>query len=267
MANVSAILMAWKCSELLEKCYCIEQCQMSVDKWLTWAMWVSSLIKRKNICKTFSKPFSWYFFKFTQLWFAKWFTKPCIFVLNKCSLKWADQKRLIYSNSKQEITNNDVIMCQYISTLKKQNIHDGDVTPLAEKEVQLRYATWTNLYKSSLATATIQVSVFLLLFRILLYTIFQYRLPPYYFVVEPSGYLNKGSINLDFSLTTNNLGKQREVGSKSFFWDNAKSFPIYHRCVRTYRSIAFAISGSIRIPTSEKLHFITIVGCHKRDLL
>ena len=56
----------------------------------------------------------------------------------------------MYSNSKQEMTNNDVIMCQYISTLKKQNIHDGDVTPLAEKEVQLRYATWTNLYKSSL---------------------------------------------------------------------------------------------------------------------
>ena len=119
MANVSAILMAWKCSELLEKCYCIAQCQMSVDKWLTWEMWVSSLIKRKNICKTFSKPFSWYFFN-TQLWFAKWFTKPCIFVLNKCSLKWADQKRLIYSNSKQEITNNDVIMCQYISTLKNK---------------------------------------------------------------------------------------------------------------------------------------------------
>ena len=112
-------LMAWKCLELLEKCYCIAQYQMSVDKWLTWAMWVSSLIKRKNISKTFSKPFSWYFFN-TQLWFAKLFTKPCIFVLNKCSLKWADRKRLIYSNSKQEITNNDVTMCQYISTLKNK---------------------------------------------------------------------------------------------------------------------------------------------------
>ena len=53
-------------------------------------------------------------------------------------------------NQEIVVTNNDVIMCQYISTLKKQNIHDGDVTPLAEKEVQLRYATWTNLYKSSL---------------------------------------------------------------------------------------------------------------------
>ena len=37
LANVSAILMAWNCSELLEKCYCIAQCQMSVDKYLTWA--------------------------------------------------------------------------------------------------------------------------------------------------------------------------------------------------------------------------------------
>ena len=40
----------------------------------------------------------------------------------------------MYSNSKPEMTNNDVIMCQYISTLK-QNIYDGDVTPLAEKKV------------------------------------------------------------------------------------------------------------------------------------
>ena len=72
-------------------------------------------LSAKIFAKTFSKPFSWYFFN-TQLWF----TKPCIFVLNKCSLKWADWKRLINSNSKQEMTNNDVIICQYISTLKNK---------------------------------------------------------------------------------------------------------------------------------------------------
>ena len=80
LANVSAILMAWNCSELLEKCYCIAQCQMSVDKYLTWGMGVSSLFKRKNICKTFSKPFTLISFK-TQFAITKWFTKPCIFAL------------------------------------------------------------------------------------------------------------------------------------------------------------------------------------------
>ena len=39
------------------KCNCIAQCQTSVDKYLTWGRGVSSLIKRKNICKNILKTF------------------------------------------------------------------------------------------------------------------------------------------------------------------------------------------------------------------
>ena len=70
--------------------------------------------KRKNICKIFSKPFTLIPFK-SQFVIAKWFTKPCLFVLNKCSLKWADPKEAHILEFK---ASDGQYKCQYISTLK-----------------------------------------------------------------------------------------------------------------------------------------------------
>ena len=51
---------------------------------------------------------------------------------------------------KNKIASNEVIKSQLHLYLQDWSIHDGDVTPFAKQDVQPRYATWTNLYKSTL---------------------------------------------------------------------------------------------------------------------
>ena len=63
-------------------------------------------------------------------------------------MRWPEKTQKL--EFKNKIASNEVIKSQVHLYLQDWSIHDGDVTPFAKKDVQLRYATWTNLYKSSL---------------------------------------------------------------------------------------------------------------------